>query len=163
MSYKTAIGSLESYEKGSIELDDDLKHYAFSNMYEVANNSEPFERVQVVRNIEYAVEVTKVDGTSSWYTAPHDEFATVMDEEVEFLFYKLEEDEKPAHEAGAIKLADNPKGVKMGKITARLGHQVLLPTGAAYQMSSRKAAVVLLQTLSGQESVEKWSENCTLT
>jgi len=29
MSYKTMVGSLDSYDKGTIELNDDLKHYAF--------------------------------------------------------------------------------------------------------------------------------------
>ena len=29
MSFKTKVGSLNSYEKGSIDLNDDLRHYAF--------------------------------------------------------------------------------------------------------------------------------------
>ncbi|MEI9964467.1 MAG: hypothetical protein WDM92_06950 [Caulobacteraceae bacterium] len=56
------FGSLDSYEKGSIEVNDDLKHYAFSNVFEVAGKSAPFERVAVAKNIEYVAEVTKVDG-----------------------------------------------------------------------------------------------------
>lgn len=162
MSYKTEMASLASYDKGSIELNDDLRHYAFSNIFEVANNSAPFERVMVVSNIEYATEVIKVDGTSSWYCAPHDEFATVMDGEIEFTFFKLEDDEKPTHDAGACKMAAAPTGARMGKVTARRGHQVLLPAGAAYQMSSSAPAVSLLQTMAGPESIEKWSEICTL-
>lgn len=162
MSYKTELASLASYSKGTIELNDDLRHYAFSNIFEVANNSAPFERVMVVSNIEYCSEVIKVDGTSDWYSAPHDEFATVMDGEVEFTFFKLEDDEKPGHETGACKMSAAPRGAKMGKITARRGHQVLLPVGSAYQMKSSAEAVTLMQTMAGPESVEKWSEICTL-
>lgn len=162
MSYKTEMASLASYEKGTIELNDDLKHYAFSNIFEVANLSAPFERVQVVSNLEYSTEVVKADGTSDWYTAPHDEFATVMDGEIEFTFFKLEDDELPSHKTGAIKMSAEPKGAKMGKITARRGHQVLLPAGSAYQLKSSVPSVTLMQTLAGPETVEKWSEICTL-
>jgi len=42
MSFKTKMGSLASYDKGSIDLNDDLKHYAFSNIFEVANDSKPY-------------------------------------------------------------------------------------------------------------------------
>jgi len=163
MSFHTKIASLESYDKGTIELNDDLKHYAFSNIFEVANMSKPFERVMVVTNLEYCAEAVKVDGTSAWYTAPHDEFAVVMDGEVEFLFHELTDAEKPTHKAGACKLAADPKGPRMGLIRGRRGHQVLLPAGAAYRMNStKKASVVLIQTLEGPESVEKWSQICTL-
>jgi hypothetical protein len=78
MSFKTKIASLASYEKGTIELNDDLKHYAFSNIFEVANMSKPYERVLVASNLEYAGEVVRAEGTSPWYTAPHDEFAIVF-------------------------------------------------------------------------------------
>ena len=63
MGYQTVFGSLDAYEKGSIEVNDDLKHYAFSNIFEVAGKSKPFERVAVAKNIEYVAEVTKVDGS----------------------------------------------------------------------------------------------------
>jgi len=162
MSYKTMVGSMDSYDKGSIELNDDLKHYAFSNIFEICSTSTPFERIMVASNLEYCAEVTRAEGTSSWYTAPHDEFAIVMEGEVEFEFYQLEEDEKPGHEAGASKLAADPKGKRMGKVTARRGHEVLLPQGSAYQISAAKPGVVLFQTMQGPESVERWSEICVL-
>ncbi len=162
MSFKTEIGSLESYQKGTIELNDDLRHYAFSNIYEVANNSAPFERVQVTSNLEYCVEVIKVDGTSPWYTAPHDEFSIVMDGEIEFTFYKLEDAEKPTNENGAVRLSADPQGQRMGVVRARKGHEVLLPAGAAYQMSANSPSVTIMQTLAGPETIEKWSEICIL-
>ncbi len=162
MSYKTMVGSLDSYDKGSIELNDDLKHYAFSNIFEICGNSKPFERIMVASNLEYCAEVARVEGTSPWYRCPHDEFAIVMDGEVEFEFYQLAEDEKPAHEAGAEIMPGNPKGKRMGKVTARRGHEVLLPQGSAYQLKASKPSVVLIQTSAGPVSVEKWSEICVL-
>ena len=162
MSYKTMVGSLDSFDKGTIELNDDLKHYAFSNIYEICADSSPFERIMVASNLEYCAEVTRVEGASPWYTTPHDEFAIVMEGEVEFEFYQLEDDEKPSHEAGASRLTAEPKGKRMGKVTARRGHEVLLPQGAAYQLTSSNPGVVLFQTSAGPESVEKWSEICVL-
>jgi hypothetical protein len=162
MSYKTMVGSLDSYDKGTIDLNDDLKHYAFSNIFEICNESAPYERIMVASNLEYCAEVARAEGSSPWYTAPHDEFAIVMEGEIVFEFYQLEDDEKPTHDAGAIKLGADPKGKRMGKVTARRGHEVLLPQGAAYQLRSEKPGVVLIQTSAGPESVEKWSEICVL-
>jgi hypothetical protein len=162
MSFKTKVASLASYEKGSIELNDDLKHYAFSNIFEVANMSKPYERVLVASNLEYAGEVIRAEGTSDWYTTPHDEFAIVMDGEIEFTLFELVASEKPTHTHGACKLKANPQGKRMGKITARRGHEVLLPSGAAYQIKAAKASVALIQTCKGPESIEKWSEICIL-
>ncbi len=52
MQYDTRFGSLEDYEKGGIELiDDDPKHYAFSNMFEVASAAKPYEKVAVGKNM----------------------------------------------------------------------------------------------------------------
>jgi hypothetical protein len=162
MSFVTKMGSLTSYQKGSIELNDDLKHYAFSNIFEVANNSKPYERVMVASNLEYAAEVIRTEGNSPWYTSPHDEFAIVMDGEIEFTFFQLTDDEQPSHKAGAIRLANNPKGKRMGRVRARRGHEVLLPKGSAYQLSSQKPGVVLVQTSAGPESIERWSKICVL-
>ena len=162
MTYKTNIASLSSYEKGTIDVNDDLRHYAFSNIFEVASQAQPFERVMVTSNLEYCVEVCRVEGASPWYTAPHDEFAVVMDGEIEFEFYQLQDNERPAHEAGAVRLSAEPAGKRMGRVTARRGHEVLLPKDAAYRLRSSAPAVCILQTLQGPESVEKWSEICVL-
>jgi hypothetical protein len=162
MTYKTKVASLASYDKGSIELNDDLKHYAFSNIFEVCNNSKPYERVMVASNLEYAAEAVRAEGKSPWYTAPHDEFAIVMDGEIEFTFFQLTDAEKPTHKTGAARLQADPKGKRMGRVVARRGHEVLLPQGAAYQLNSAKASVALIQTSMGPESVEKWSKICVL-
>ena len=156
------IGSLDSYQKGVIELNDDLRKYAFSNIFEVAGAAAPFERIAVIKNLEYVAEVTRIEGNSPWYAAPHDEFAVVMDGEVTFEFVKLEDDQIPDHPGGALQLGAKPNGPAMGRIKARRGHQVLLPKGAAYQMISAKPAVALLQTMEGPSTVTRWSEICTL-
>ena len=119
MAYNTHIGSLDAYEKGTIELKDDLRKYAFSNVYEVAGKSAPFERVAVAQNLEYVAEAVRVEGDSPWYAAPHDEFAIVMDGEVTFRFVKLEDDQVPHHDGGAVRLGGEPNGPAMGRVTAR--------------------------------------------
>ncbi len=62
-----------------------------------------------------------------------------MDGEVTFRFVKLADDQAPSHEGGAARLGGEPNGPAMGKVTARRGHQVLLPKGAAYQLSAAQA------------------------
>jgi hypothetical protein len=162
MSFKTQMGSLASYTKGSIELNDDLKHYAFSNIFEVCSKAKPYVRTMVASNLEYAAEAIRAEGKSPWYTSPHDEFAIVMDGEIEFTFFELTDAEKPSHKAGAVRLGGEPKGKRMGRVIARRGHEVLLPHGAAYQLNAAKPSVVLVQTSAGPESVENWSEICVL-
>lgn len=162
MAYRTHVGALDSYEKGLIELDDDLRKYAFSNIFEVAGAAAPFERVAVVQNLEYVAEVMRVEGESPWFAAPHDEFAVVMDGEVVFNFVKLADGQRPNHEGGAMQLGAKPNGPTMGRVTARRGHQVLLPEGAAYQLVSGKPAVALIQTVDGPVTVKRWSDICTL-
>lgn len=162
VAYNTHIGSLDSYEKGTIELRDDLRKYAFSNVFEVAGGAAPFERIAVAQNLEYVAEAVRIEGDSPWYAAPHDEFAIVMDGEVTFRFVKLADDQVPGHAGGAARLGAEPNGPRMGRVTARRGHQVLLPKGAAYQMASDRPAVAVVQTMDGPETVKRWSQICTL-
>lgn len=162
VAYNTHIGSLEAYEKGSIELNDDLRKYAFSNVFEVAGAAAPFERVAVAQNLEYVAEAVRIEGESPWYAAPHDEFAIVMDGEVEFSFIKLADDQVPGHSGGAVQLGGQPNGPAMGRVTARRGHQVLLPKGAAYRLSAARPSVAIVQTMDGPVTVKRWSEICTL-
>ena len=162
MAYKTHIGSLDAYEKGTIELKDDLRKYAFSNVFEVAGKAAPFDRVAVAQNLEYVAEAVRIEGESPWYAAPHDEFAIVMDGEVTFNFVKLADDQVPGHAGGAAQLGGKPNGPNMGRVVARRGHQVLLPHGAAYQLASPTPGVAIIQTCDGPVTVKRWSEICTL-
>ena len=73
--YKTVFGSLDQYEKGRLEIiDDDPRHYAFSNVFEVASQAQPYEKIAVAKNLEYVVEVLRTEGRSDWFTCAHDEF-----------------------------------------------------------------------------------------
>ena len=162
MAYRTKTGSIGAYTKGKIELKDDLRKYAFSNVFEVAGAAAPFERVAVARNLEYVTEAVRVEGESPWYAAPHDEFAIVMEGEVTFNFVKLQDDQIPGHDGGAARLGARPNGPAMGRVVARRGHQVLLPHGAAYQLCSNGVSVVMVQTVAGPETVERWAEICVL-
>jgi hypothetical protein len=48
----------------------------------------------------------------------------------------------------------------MGWVKCGRGHQVLLPKGAAYRFRADKPGVLMLQTLFGALSVEKWADIC---
>jgi hypothetical protein len=51
----------------------------------------------------------------------------------------------------------------MGRVRARRGHMTLLPAGAAYQFHAGSPSVILLQTLAGRDTVERWAEICQTT
>jgi hypothetical protein len=48
----------------------------------------------------------------------------------------------------------------MGQIVAKRGHMSLLPANRCYRMSARDASVVLLQTILGPDTVQRWSDIC---
>jgi quercetin dioxygenase-like cupin family protein len=161
VSYTTEFGSLETYRKGFIELiDDDAKHYAFSNMFEVASASKPYEKVAVGKNMQYVLEVLRAEGSSEWRTASHDEFALVMDGTVVVDLVKLDNPIRPEGEPGSVAVDGEPAGKKMGRVTAGRGHMVLLPANAAYRFTSEQPGVILLQTILGPDTVERWTEIC---
>jgi hypothetical protein len=160
-SYVTKFGSLDDFEKGSIEIiDDDPKHYTFSNIFEVANASRPWEKVAVGKNMNYVVEVIRAEGTSEWRTAAHDEFPLVLDGEVTIELVKLDEPAVPADTDGSVALEGEPVGRPMGRIVCRRGHMALLPANAAYRMSAERPSVVILQTVLGDDTIERWAEIC---
>jgi hypothetical protein len=161
VEYTTKFGSLGEYEKGTIEIiDDDPRRYAFSNMFEVASTAKPYEKVAVGKNMEYVLEVLRAEGTSGWRTCAHDEFALVVDGEVEVRLVKLDEPLAPADKNGSIAIDGDPVGRRMGRVTARRGHMTLLPAHAAYQFHSEAPGVILLQTIKGDDTVERWAEIC---
>jgi hypothetical protein len=159
-TYTTVFGSLDDYTKGTIDIiDDDPKRYAFSNVFEVASTAKPYEKVAVGKNRQFVVEAIRAEGTSEWRTAPHDEFALVMDGEIEIRLQKLGADDIGATaERGSNALDGNPSGAPMGHVIARRGHMTLLPVGAAYQFHSAKPSVILLQTQEGPDTVYRWAE-----
>lgn len=161
MAYTTVFGSLDHYEKGRVEvINDDPRHYVFSNIFEVASTSAPWEKVAVAKNMEYVLEAIRAEGTSEWRATPHDEFALVMDGEVTV---ELLDPAQPLAEpggSGSVAVAGDPEGTPMGRIVARRGHMALLPAGRCYRFSAPRPSVILLQTVQGADTVERWSEIC---
>lgn len=162
--YNTQFASIDEYESGSITVisDDNKKNYVFSNMFEVAAKSAPYERVAVAKNFEYVIESVRAEGTSAWYTAAHDEFAVAMDYPVMVELIKLEDPDTvvdPESE-GAHKIEGDPKGPKMGRIKLTQGHMALLPVGAAYRFIAENPATLMVQTIDGPETMHKWAEFC---
>jgi hypothetical protein len=161
VAYTTVFGSLSKYRKGSVDIiDDDPKHYAFSNMFEVASSARPWEKVAVAKNMAYVLEVIRAEGTSDWRTAGHDEFALVADGAVTVELVKLDAPAVPAEKEGSVRIEGEPAGRRMGRVIAERGHMVLLPANAAYRMTAESPSVILLQTMKGDDTVERWAEIC---
>jgi hypothetical protein len=160
-SPQTYFGSLKNYQKGGVQvISGDPKHYAFSNCFEVASKSKPYEKVAVGKNLKYVIEAVRAEGNSPWFAADHDEAALVMDGEIEVHYVKPDQPQVPAGKEGSIKLTGEPKGKKMGWVKARRGHMALLPAGSAYQFRSATPGVLLVQTILGDCTVERWAEIC---
>lgn len=161
--FVTRFGSLNNFEKGHIEIiNDSPKNYAFSNVFEVASQSKPYEKVAVGKNLEYVIEAIRAEGTSGWMAASHDEFCIVMDGDVTVELVKLDDPQSVASAAkeGTVAVAGEPKGRKMGAIRLGRGHQALLPKGAAYRFVSAKPSVMIQQTIVGDLTVQKWADIC---
>ncbi|MFT5320908.1 MAG: hypothetical protein ACI934_001055 [Pseudohongiellaceae bacterium] len=164
--YVTRFGSLQDYEKGRVEpIADDVKNYAFSNCFEIASNSAPYEKIVFGQNMQYVLETLRAEGESPWFTCAHDEFALCMDGELEIHLIKLAADKaiQDAEKEGSVLVEGEPEGVKMGWIKMGRGHQAMLPAGSAYQFRSSKPAVIVLQTCKGDLSIERWADICQTT
>lgn len=163
-NYTTVFGSLENYEKGGVEIiNDDPKFYAFSNVFEVASNSAPYEKVAVGKNLEYVLEVIRAEGTSEWRATPHDEFALVMDGKVVVRLRDPDQQLVDPEAEGSIGLEGEPAGSAMGTITCGRGHMAMLPAGKAYQFHADSPSVILLQTIEGPDTIFRWAEICQTT
>jgi hypothetical protein len=162
-AYTTRFGSLKDFQKGDIEIiNDNPKNFAFSNVFDVASRSAPYEKVVVAKNLQYVIEAIRAEGTSAWYTADHDEFAIVMDGTVEVELVKLD---NPATAVapgttGAVIVKGEPAGKRMGQIRLGRGHQALLPKGAAYRFRAEQPSCMIQQGILGALSVEKWADIC---
>lgn len=161
MEYTTEFGSLDQYEKGKVIIvDDDPKAYVFSNVFEVANTSKPYEKVAVGKNLEYVLEAIRCEGTSEWRATPHDEFALVMDGTVVVELLDPDAQLVDPDAQGSIAVDGEPAGTRMGRITMTRGHQAMLPAGKCYRFVADGVGVILLQTIEGPDTVFKWDEIC---
>jgi hypothetical protein len=163
---QTQFASIDDYVKGGVKITghEDPRHYAFSNLFEVARHARAYERVVVARNLEYVIEAVRAEGDSSWYLCSHDETALVMQGALTVRFVRPDAPAMvpPVTAPGAVKLGAPPAGRPMGYVRARRGHQILLPAGAAYRFQPSELSVILIQTMLGPESIERWSEICQL-
>ena len=158
---QTYFGSLEHFQKGSIEIiKGNAEHYAFSNIFEVASKAPPYQKTVVGKNLKFVIESLRAEGDSPWFTAAHDEFVVVMDGEITVQFIKPDTALVPADAEGTQVLDGAPSGRAMGHVKLRRGHQALLPAGAAYQFRAQQPGVVIVQTILGPNSVEKWNDIC---
>jgi hypothetical protein len=162
-TYHTVFGSLGKYEKGTIEIvNDDPKHYVYSNVFEVAARSKPYEKVAVAKNLEYVIEAIRAEGISPWMSCAHDEFVVLLDGEVTVEYVKLDRPESvaPAEKEGTVLVEGEPRGKRMGTIRLKRGHQALLPKGAAYRFKAARPSAMIQQTIKGDLTLEKWGEIC---
>ena len=164
-AHTTRFGSLEHFEKGGVEvINDDARNYVFSNIFEVASKAKPYEKVAVGKNIEYVIEAIRAEGTSGWRAPAQDEFALVMDGEVEIRLLKLDDPGVvPAGAQGSIPLTGDPGRQKMGVVRARRGHMTLLPVGAAYQFHAAQPGRDPAADAGRRDTVERWAEICQTT
>lgn len=163
MTITTRFGSLRDYEKGRVTIiNDNPRNYVFSNVFEVADTSAPYERIAVGKNFEYVIEAFRAEGDSPWYSAAHDEFVVAMDGEIEVHLVKLDDPDAVVapDSQGAHRLPSDPEGRKMGRIVLRRGHMAMLPVGSAYRLSAAEPAAAIMQTILGPETVEKWATIC---
>ena len=164
MSTATRFASIDDFDKGGVEIigQDAAPRYLFSNMFEVARQSRPWERVVVAKNLEFTIECVRAEGDSPWYLCSHDETALCMQGQVAIEFLKPADAAliPPATQDGAVRLATSPAGATMGRVRLGRGHLALLPAGAAYRFRSAALGVLLVQSLAGPESVERWAAIC---
>ncbi len=161
MSSQTVFGSLNNYEKGGVQIiDDDPKHYCFSNVFEVASKSRPYEKVAVGQNLKYVIEALRAEGNSPWFAADHDEAALVMDGEVEVHLIQPDQPLVPAGKEGSVRLAAEPKGKPMGWILARRGHMALLPKRRGLPVPREETRGSVVADDQRRRTVEKWAEIC---
>lgn len=162
-AYQTRFGSLAAYEKGGVQpIADDVRNYAFSNCFEIANRSRPYEKVVFGQNQIYVLETLRAEGASPWFTCAHDEFALCMDGTVEIHLVRLDAEQTvpDAEHNGAVLVKGEPRGQRMGWMKLGRGHQAMLPKNTAYQFRAAQPAVLVMQTCKGDLSVERWAEIC---
>jgi hypothetical protein len=159
--YTTVFGRLDNYTKGGVEIiNDDPKNYVFSNMFDVASRAKPWQKVAVAKNQQYVLEAIRAEGTSEWRVTPHDEFALVVDGDVVIELLDPTSPLVEPTESGSRAVEGNPEGTPMGTVYAGRGHMTLLPAGRCYRMSAQKPSVVLLQTIQGPDTIERWADIC---
>ena len=164
MTYTTKFGSLETYEKGSIELiDDDAKHYVFSNMFEVASDVEAVGEGR--RRQEHGVRARGASGPRARAMADRRPRrvrarAWTARSSIELVEARRTRSCPPAS-TGSVAVDGEPAGTKMGRIVApAAAHGAAARQRRATASRAEQPGVILLQTIQGDDTVERWAEIC---
>lgn len=160
---QTQFATIDNYVKGRVDvIDDRATDYAFSNVFDVAAKSRPYEKVAVARNLKYVLEAIRAEGVSPWFANAHDEAVIAMDGDIRIQYIQPNVPAVACEHEGSVRLAEEPAGRRMGWVRLQRGHMALLPAGAAYQFESLGArpGALLLQTIMGSETVERWADIC---
>ncbi len=112
--------------------------------------------------MEYVLEVIRAEGTSEWRTCAHDEFALVMDGEVEF---RLRQARRclvgPRRQSrGSVALSGEPTGPRGWAASGPPRAHDAAARRGRLPVQGRPAGVILLQTIAGDDTVYKWAEIC---
>ena len=83
-----------------------------------------------------------------------------MDGDVEVHLGKLADGAPNGGGDGAGLIDGDPEGQNMGRIKTGRGHMAMLPVGAAYRFHSDMPSVMMIQTIQGPLTQEKWNEIC---
>ena len=161
-SYTTEFGSIDDYRSGGVmAIDDDPKNYVFSNIFDVAAKSAPYERVAVGKNFEYVIEAIRAEGTSDWYTCAHDEFILAMDYEIKVEVMKLDDPDAVVDpESEGRENRGRSCGQAHGLGQAQSRSYGILPVGSAYRITSANPATAIFQSVEGKETIQRWAQIC---
>jgi len=149
-------GSLEKYTKGHLLLIEDRPiRYAMSNIYEIgATWPKSYDRVVVGKNGPYVLACFRAEGDDpSWWYIPHDEYALLVEGEVEVDYVEPREALPPGPQKGVT-------GTDMGRMILRDGSLASLPARVAYHMRARRKSLVLLQTKHSPWLTYAWDKVC---
>ena len=156
--YTTELGSLDDFRKGGVHIiNDDPRNYVFSNAFEVAGKSAPFERVCVAKTWS-----TRSRSCARKAPRPGSRLPTMSSRSASTAGSSRADEawRGRAGGDGAHALDGEPEGPRMGRIRAGRGHLTLLPAHAAYRISAEAPSVVLFQTMDGPLTIERWAEIC---
>ena len=151
-------GSMRKYTKGNLLIIDDKPiRYAMSNIFEIgATWPKAYDRVVVGKNGPYIIACFRAEGEDpSWWYAPHDEYALLVEGEIRIDYVEPREELKPG---------PHPRvsGTPMGHILLRDGSLASLPARVAYRMSAPRKSLVLLQTKDNPSLTYAWEDICLM-
>ena len=163
MEYTTRFGSLDSYEKGGVEIiDDDPSTTPSPTCSRSPRWRRRTRRWPSARTCSTSLEVIRAEGTSGWRTCAHDEFVLCMDGEVTVELVKPTTPLAPAGKEGSVAVDGEPEGVPMGTRLASAAATWRCCRAARPTASKPAAPSVSCSSRPclGDDTVERWAEIC---